>query len=713
MGRDGGRDPAGHPADGRAGGRARSDSERDVDLTVLDRLGRPVHASRLFHSGEHPTLRVRTAAGFDLTGTHNHPVLCLVDALGVPLLFWKRLDELRAGDRVLVSRAPRESDGALTPAESAEAGLLGAFVSKGWVGERRAGFNNVDPEFFVECSPRRLDRWRRRYVSRRRIASGSWRQEIDVHNLTALRASPLACLVGCAAVEKRIRSACGAPRPPTNARSCRRSSRATARARASRGRPSRSRTRPTASDWRGKSSCCYSSSASWVGCAGHPLAVSQVVLTNRREARLFAERIGFLGAKQEKLGALLERIPLTSRALSHDHVPHVASYIRGEAGGGWTDRDWLRRHNVDRVERWERDGTAIMERIASSEVRSVVKPLVDGRLLLRRGGGRGARGRRAGLLAAGRYRRPLVPHQRLRQPQHRSAFVANRHGDAPRPRRRHRRLRAQLRRLGAGAARAARLASPTCWSTARPGSPWAWPRTSRRTTCARRSPPRSRFIDDPEIDVEGLMRHVKGPDFPTGGIILGSAGIRDAYASGRGRVRVQARAHVEPLRQGKEAIIVTELPYASQEGRRRRPDPEDRRPGARQEDQRDLRPARRVRQAGHARRHRAQARRHPQGRAQQALQAHAAADHVRREHGRAGRRGAAHAVAARGDRRLRTHQREVVVRRTKFELARAGAPRAHPRGPARGARQPRRGDRHHPRLARRQESGARWSPTSS
>jgi DNA gyrase subunit A len=69
------------------------------------------------------------------------------------------------------------------------------------------------------------------------------------------------------------------------------------------------------------------------------------------------------------------------------------------------------------------------------------------------------------------------------------------------------------------------------------------------------------YIEDPEIDIEGLMRHVKGPDFPTGGLILGSSGIREAYASGRGRVRVQARAHIEPLRQGKEAIIVTELPY--------------------------------------------------------------------------------------------------------------------------------------------------------
>jgi len=74
------------------------------------------------------------------------------------------------------------------------------------------------------------------------------------------------------------------------------------------------------------------------------------------------------------------------------------------------------------------------------------------------------------------------------------------------------------------------------------------------------------YIDDPQIDVEGLMRHLHGPDFPTAGTILGREGIRDAYATGRGRVRVQARAHVEPIGQGKEAIIVTELPYQVRKG---------------------------------------------------------------------------------------------------------------------------------------------------
>jgi DNA gyrase subunit A len=74
------------------------------------------------------------------------------------------------------------------------------------------------------------------------------------------------------------------------------------------------------------------------------------------------------------------------------------------------------------------------------------------------------------------------------------------------------------------------------------------------------------YVDDPSIELEGLMRYIKGPDFPTGGIIIGTSGIRDAYATGRGRVRVQARAHIEPIGQGKEAIVVTELPYQVKKG---------------------------------------------------------------------------------------------------------------------------------------------------
>lgn len=69
------------------------------------------------------------------------------------------------------------------------------------------------------------------------------------------------------------------------------------------------------------------------------------------------------------------------------------------------------------------------------------------------------------------------------------------------------------------------------------------------------------YIDDPEISTEGLMEHIKGPDFPTGGIIMGRQGIVDAYNTGRGRVVIRAKAEIEEADNGRETIVVTEIPY--------------------------------------------------------------------------------------------------------------------------------------------------------
>jgi DNA gyrase subunit A len=69
------------------------------------------------------------------------------------------------------------------------------------------------------------------------------------------------------------------------------------------------------------------------------------------------------------------------------------------------------------------------------------------------------------------------------------------------------------------------------------------------------------LIEDPAIDVPALMEHLPGPDFPTAGIINGAQGIYAAYRTGRGRVHIRARTEIEEFKPGREAIIVTELPY--------------------------------------------------------------------------------------------------------------------------------------------------------
>ena len=69
------------------------------------------------------------------------------------------------------------------------------------------------------------------------------------------------------------------------------------------------------------------------------------------------------------------------------------------------------------------------------------------------------------------------------------------------------------------------------------------------------------LIDNPDVSVDELMTAVKGPDFPTGATILGREGIRQAYATGRGIIKVRAKAEIEPMAKNKNRIVVTEIPY--------------------------------------------------------------------------------------------------------------------------------------------------------
>ncbi|HUA12029.1 MAG TPA: DNA gyrase subunit A [Solirubrobacteraceae bacterium] len=540
-------------------------SETPIDVEVLDRLGRPVRASVLFHSGEHPTLRLRTAEGFELTGTANHPVLCIVDVAGVPLLLWRLLGEIKPGERVLMQRTAAAAR-PLDERSRRLALLAGAFVSEGWFGAARAGFNNIDRGFFEMV----LDAFDHvvggpRYLTARTIKSGSLCYELDVQNLTRLRESPLAEMQGLSSEHKRVPDFVWADGHAFKRvflqalfegdGSCSLLPRRTIQISYSTRSPQLARDVQQLLLEFGVVSRLSRSAR----------GETKLVITNRRDARLFADRVGFLGAKQAKLAQALAAIPLASRALSHDHVPHIARYIRSEGGSTWADRDWLRRHNVDRLERWEQGGTAILERVSSREVRDVIEPLVSGDYYY---------AKVASVEPAG-----VQPVYSLRVDSEDHSFLTNGFVSHNTEARLARIATEMLRDLDMdtvdfGPNYAATRQEPLVLPARFPnllvnGS------AGIAVGMATNIPPHNlaeviaatiAFIDDPAIETEHLMRHIKGPDFPTGGIILGRDGIRDAYETGRGRVRVQARAHIEPLTHGKEAIIVTELPFMVKKG---------------------------------------------------------------------------------------------------------------------------------------------------
>jgi DNA gyrase subunit A len=315
---------------------ASPDSDTPIDLEVLDRLGRPVHASALFHSGEHPTLRMRTTEGYELTGTANHPVLCLIELAGVPLLLWRLLGEVRPGEHVA-----------------------------------------MNPQMVAEM-------WGSTATAVRSFA----RTEGDAATL----------------VLERL----GADVPAL--------------------------LEPLHGDY------AYAEVASV-----KPAGVKPVY-----SLRVDTDDHSFL----------------TNGFVSHNTEARLAR----------TATEMLRDLDMDTVD--------FVPNYDGSKREPLVLPSRFPNLLVN-----GSSGIAVGMATN-------IPPHNLREVI--DATIA--------------------------------------------------------------------YIDDPDMEVEGLMRHIKGPDFPTGGIILGRAGIKDAYETGRGRVRVQARAHIEPLKQGKEAIVVTELPFMVKKG---------------------------------------------------------------------------------------------------------------------------------------------------
>ncbi|HUQ42634.1 MAG TPA: DNA gyrase subunit A [Candidatus Limnocylindrales bacterium] len=558
---------------------ASPNSDHGVDLEVLDRAGHPTAASKLFHSGTHPTLRVRTREGYELTGTTNHPVLVLQPIAGVPMLTWKLLDEIAPGDRVAMLRATVPVSDDLLPRDLALATLAGGMVSEGWASQKRAGFNNLDVNYFAAVKTAYDEIvGGRSYAYTRTIKSKSVIQELDVQELTAFRGSPLAEMVGLRSAHKRVPSCVWSAKAAFK--------RAFLRA-LFEGDGSSSILGPATHR---AIQVSYSTRSQRLATEVQQLLLEfgvvckqchyddgeiKLVISNRRDARRFAAAVGFHGVKQAKLEAELAQIPLTSSAMSADAVPFIADYIRSERMARWSDREWLRKHNIDRIERWERDGDEIRAHLTNDEVRRVVEPLVDGTYYY------------ATVDAVEDAGTQPVYSLRVESEDH--SFITNgfvSHNTEAR-------LAAISNELLADIDKDTvdwvpnydnKLLQPVVLPGRLPnliinGS------AGIAVGMATNIPPHNlrevveatkRLIDDPELTNDDLRQTIKGPDFPGGATIYryeeernvetGKAqrvdGISRAYATGRGRIVMRAKAHTEEQKGNREAIIVTELPYA-------------------------------------------------------------------------------------------------------------------------------------------------------
>ncbi|MCV7302184.1 intein-containing DNA gyrase subunit A [Mycobacterium barrassiae] len=544
---------------------ARPNTDHVVDAKVLDRHGNPVAADRLFHSGEHQTYTVRTAEGYEVTGTANHPLLCLVSVAGVPTLLWKLIEEIRPDDRVVIQRTPPTEFGGADRHDTLEALLLGALISEGFVSRRRAGFNNLDRDYFnMVVAAYDIVVGGPRYVSERTILSGSSLLELDVHNLTALRRTRLACLVGQRSADKAVpdwmwQSAAAVKRAFLQSLfegdgSCSALPRNTIQISYS------TRSGRLAKDVQQMLLEFGVISRRYL----HATGEHKVVITNRAHADMFAKQVGFGGAKQSKLSRLLEALPDKASGPDTDHVPGLATFIRAHSGGRWVDKEWLRKHNIDRLSRWQRDGAEILSHIADRDVRAIASDLTDGRFYF---------AKVTSVTDAG-----VQPVYSLRVDTDDHAFITNGFVSHNTEARLTPLAMEMLREIDEETVDFipnydGRVQEPTVLPSRFPNL-LANGSGGIAVGMATNMPPHNlrelgeavfwcleNHDADEEATLAAVTERVKGPDFPTAGLIVGSQGISDTYTTGRGSIRMRGVCEIEEDSRGRTGIVITELPY--------------------------------------------------------------------------------------------------------------------------------------------------------
>lgn len=544
---------------------AQPNSDNAIELKVLDRHGNPVVADALFHSGDHETFTVRTTEGYEVTGTANHPLLCLVDVGGVPTLLWKLIEEIRPGDRVVLQRTPPVEFGPADWHDVMEALLLGAFISEGFVSESRAGFNNLDRDYFnMVVAAYDSVVGGSRYVYEREIVSGSNLLELDIQNLTSLKRSRLVDLLGQRSAAKMVpewlwNSAAAVKRAFLQA---------LFEGDGSFSALPRNTIQVTYSTRSGQLAKDVQQMLLEFGVISrrylHATGEHKVVITNRASAEEFSARVGFGGAKQRKLQRLLSDLPERAAGLDSDHVPGLAAFIRRECGSPWVDKEWLHKHNIDRLSRWRRDGSEIVTRITDPDVRAIATELTDGRFYY---------AEVASVVSAG-----VQPVYSLRVDTDDHSFISNGFVSHNTEARLTPLAMEMLREIDEETVDFipnydGRVQEPTVLPSRFPNL-LANGSGGIAVGMATNIPPHNLrelaeavywCLDNHEADEEATLtavcERVKGPDFPTHGLIVGSQGITDTYNTGRGSIRMRGVVEIEEDSRGRTSLVITELPY--------------------------------------------------------------------------------------------------------------------------------------------------------
>lgn len=532
-------------------------SDNPVSIGVTSRGGKANTADMLFHSGTHPVFDLKLDMGQTLRATGNHPVLVIRPTDKGPELVWVRMDRLSVGDKVAVSRAAATAD-APAGVDFPLAMALGGMVAEGFVSEKRAGFNNTDKVYYdiVVAGLRDLIGKKGVYEYSRTLPSGKAIYELDIQSREAVEKLAAAGLSGKAAEKHVPASVLASPLAAQAA-----FLRALFEGDGSVIQPARHVQVLLSS----KSDLLLRQVQAMLLRFGivsriyadHPgMGTQKLVMSTLDDIRIFATEIGFLTGKQDRLLRVLGEFPEVTRALSNlDFVPFIAESFRGRYASVAQD---FTKHNFDRTTRLrkhagalallvdEKDGLLLDEILGGSYYFAAVASITPA-------GAEAVYSLRVASDCHSFVTNGIVSHntearlapvamdligdidedtvdwrknfdESLDEPVVLPGFLPN-----------------LLVNGSAGIAVGMATNMP----------PHNLREIVKGICC---------LLDDPKCSVADLMKHVKGPDFPTGGIIVGKDGIKEAYETGRGSITMRAKMHLGE-HEGRPAIIITEIPY--------------------------------------------------------------------------------------------------------------------------------------------------------
>ena len=539
-------------------------SEGEADFDVLDKDGKSVHVSRVFNSGLQPIIRMESQCGYSLRGSENHLVLCLEAPFGVPLFQWRRLDELMPGMFVAVAKNSWQQ---VTPTASEYllGVLCGGWVSEGWARMGRAGFNNTDETFFNEV----LQAYDGVVGGSRNVHSRTLEhnrktiREIDIQKMDAFNESPLSEMIGNQNLVKRIpeviwNSSIGTKRAFLMAVFEGGGKVATRHGR----------------EGRESYVIRYSSDSKRLTQDLQELLLEfgitstvrasdkyryKMTISNIKELRAFSERVGFLPTKQSFLDKILAKTK-GDRGFGLDKVPFVREFIQQNMFRG--EKDQVRLDSVSCQHRWPENRLVIADKVKDSHIFATVNSIMESGY------------RFDTVVATSKHAPEEVFSVRVDSEDH--SFLAggfvNHNTEcklAPM-------AMNMVGELGENTVDYVPNYDGSLWEPSvlpamfpnllvNGGSGIAVgmatnmiPHNLGEVVSAVRA-----LIKTPDLSLTQLMRHIPGPDFPTGGLLLGADQVKLAYETGRGVVRVRGRAEVVPLEgsRGRMAIAFTELPY--------------------------------------------------------------------------------------------------------------------------------------------------------